>query len=224
MFNIKKRLGFGNYISWLRPAILGANDGVISIASMLVIMIVGEVSADLIFLAGMATLVAGSMAMATGEYVSVSSQSDAVESENITNNLKDNYADEYTKLVDFYVERGLKENTASEVATKLIEHKNHEVHIKDPRKIEVTFIKPLQAAITSATSYILGGTMPLLMAIIMPHKFLLPVVIASSLFTLGGLGALGAKIGNVRIVKPIIRIIILGTISLSISIIVGLSF
>lgn len=223
MFNIKEKLKYSNFVKCIRPAILGANDGVISISSMLVIMIVGEISTDFILLAGMATLVAGSMAMATGEYVSVSSQSDAVESQSIRSNLKNNYIDEYTKLVKFYISSGLEKHTASEVATKLIEHNKLEIH-KDTSKLEVVLINPLQAAITSAISYIVGGTIPLLMAIIIPHEFLLSVVITSSLITLGSLGALGAKIGKVRIFKPIMRIIILGTISLSISVIVGLSF
>lgn len=215
MLNIKN-------INWLRPAILGANDGIISIASMLVIMIVSEVSTDLMFLAGMATLVAGSMAMATGEYVSVSSHSDALESESITSKLKN--TDEHAELANFYITRGLKENTANEIATKLIEYNKLEDNINYKDKTEIILIKPIQAAITSATSYVSGGMIPLLMAVITSHKYLLPVVIISSLFTLGSLGALGAKIGKVKIFKPIIRIVILGTTSLAVSIIVGLLF
>ena len=174
---IKKELDFGNHISWLRPAVLGANDGVISIASMMVSMIVGHAALKVVTLAGVAALVAGSMAMATGEYVSVSSQSDALEA--LTN--------------------------------------------KEPG-IEMIFIKPFQAAIVSAASFIAGGIIPLLVTITAPNNFLLPVVIILSLSTLAILGALGAKIGKVKIFRPTIRILLLGVISLTISTMVGLLF
>jgi vacuolar iron transporter family protein len=166
------------------------------------------------------------MAMATGEYVSVSSQYDAIESEFITSNFKNNHIDEHAKLVDFYLSRGLEKCIASEVSSKLIAYKKLESQSseKDISTFQGLLIKPLQAAMTSAASYIAGGTIPLFIAMIIPHKFLLPALIISSLFILGSLGALGAKIGKVRIFKPIIRIISLGSISLSISIIVGLLF
>jgi vacuolar iron transporter family protein len=185
---------FVNYISWLRPAVLGANDGILSIASMMVGMIVGHASLEVIPLSGIAALVAGATAMATGEYVSVSSQYDATEASLVRKQ------------------------------KKLIEYNSLDSHENKAPDLEITFIKPLQAALVSAASFMAGGMIPLLIVIASPNKFLLATVIISSLSTLAFLGELGAKIGKVKILRPTLRILLLGVISLSISTIVGLLF
>jgi VIT1/CCC1 family predicted Fe2+/Mn2+ transporter len=222
----KDKLYFINCISWLRPAVLGANDGIITIASMMVGMIAGNASLEVIPLSGIVVLVSGATAMATGEYVSVSSQSDATAASFAIKQKESmqNSDAGHKKLAQIYISRGLKPSLAHEVAARLIECDALNAHANKALGIEMTFIKPLQAALVSAASFIAGGTIPLLVVIASPNKFLLFSVIISSLFTLALLGTLSAKIGKVKILKPTIRILILGVISLSISTIVGLLF
>ena len=211
-----------NRLAWLRASVLGANDGILSVASILSGMIAGNATKDTIILSGLAALMAGATAMATGEYVSVSSQYDAEKSD--LEHRKDislhNPNHEIYDLTKLYVEYGLKEELARIVAEKLIHYKADNLGT-GVAMLRSSAANPLQAAFASAASFVIGGVLPLLTTIVVPHSFAITGVVFSSLLSLAVLGALGAIVGNTPILKPTLRIIFWGSVSLSLTAAVG---
>jgi VIT1/CCC1 family predicted Fe2+/Mn2+ transporter len=214
-------------IGWLRAAVLGANDGILSIASILGGMIAGHASSETIFLAGLAALSAGATSMATGEYVSVSSQSDSQEAElerEMIELTQDPEA-EKEELAQIYVNRGLDLELARKVSQQLTAHDALKAHARDELGIsEIILVNPLQAALASAASFVLGGILPLIVVLASPKDHLYLSLIASTLLSLVFLGAIGAKAGGVKILRPILRLLFWGILSLSFTTIVGMIF
>lgn len=216
-----------NRIGWLRAAVLGANDGILSTASIVSGMAAGGASREAILLAGLAGLVAGATSMATGEYVSVSSQADtehadlAREKREQAQNLKF----EHEELAQIYVSRGVELPLARQVADQLMAHDALGAHARDELGIsEINKPKPLQAALASAASFTCGAILPLIVAIISPPAIITWSIIVTTLISLAALGALGAKTGGVKILKPTLRVLLWGAFSLGLTTLVGILF
>lgn len=209
---------------WLRAAVLGANDGIVSTASLIIGVAAAQpVHADII-LAGVAGLVAGAMSMAAGEYVSVSSQSDAerADLDREKQSLNDNYADELKELANIYITRGLDSNLAHVVAEKLMAHDALGAHAKDELGLaERTLARPLQAAIFSAGTFTIGAALPLFVAWNMSGIQLIPSVALSSLVFLATLGALAARAGGAKMFKGAIRVTFWGALAMILTAAVG---
>ena len=210
--------------NWLRAAVLGANDGILSIASILTGVAAGGATRSNIVLAGVAGLIAGATSMATGEYVSVSSQADieaadlAKEGHELTHNA---YFEE-KELAHIYVKRGLDLKLATEVAKQLTAKDALAAHAHDELGIsEFSIARPLQAAVSSAVSFTLGAVLPLIAALLAPHHVVVPVVFVCSLVTLIILGAVSARTGGVSMGKPIVRITLWGVFSMALTTVIG---
>ncbi len=212
---------------WLRAAILGANDGILSTASILGGMAAGGAPHATIVLAGLAGVVAGATSMATGEYVSVTSQAD-IEKADLDREVHElaHYPEhEHQELAQIYVSRGLEPSLAQQVATQLMEHDALGAHARDELGIsKFTTPQPLQAAWASAASFTAGGVLPLLAATITPPHILLWVIIAIALLALTLLGIAGAKLSGVKILGPLIRVVLWGALSLGLTILAGILF
>src|SRR5271166_3957495 len=186
-------------IGWMRAAVLGANDGIISTASLIVGVAAAAATHTEVLIAGVAALVAGAMSMAAGEYVSVSSQSDTEQADlaRERKELSDNREFEINELTEIYVKRGVDKTLARQVAQQLMAKDALMAHARDELGIsEVTAARPIQAALTSAAMFSVGAAMPLLMVVISPASALVPVVSAASLGFLALLEAIGAKAGG----------------------------
>lgn len=202
-------------IGWLRAAVLGANDGILSTAS-----IVGGIAAagaphNIIILTGLAGLVAGATSMATGEYVSVSSQSDIekadIEREKLE--LKTNSVFEQEELAQIYIGRGLDINLARQVAQQMTTHDALAAHARDELGIsDIAVARPFQAAWSSAASFSVGAALPLLTAIIVSQPLAVWAIPIVSLFALGILGAVSARTGGVESTRPTLRVVLWGGI------------
>ena len=207
-------------IGWLRAAVLGANDGIVSTASLIVGVAAAGAKPSDIMIAGTAGLVAGAMSMAAGEYVSVSSQSDT-EQADLTlerRELKDNPAFETAELSEIYVARGLEPALARQVAVQLMAHDALGAHARDELGMsEETKARPIQAAAASATTFSIGAALPLLAVVIASAGSLIVVVSAASLVFLALLGALGAKAGGAGIVRPTLRVTFWGALAMAIT-------
>ncbi len=186
-------------IGWLRAAILGANDGIISTASLIIGVAAAHATQSTIVITGIAGLVAGAMSMAAGEYVSVSAQADT-ENADLTKErleLATDHESELKELTNIYIGRGLQAGLAKQVAEQLTAHDALGAHARDELGIhEITSARPVQAALTSAVTFALGALLPLLVMIISPDAQIISYVAALSLVFLAVLGALGAKIGG----------------------------
>lgn len=196
-------------IGWLRAAVLGANDGIVSTSSLVLGVAAAHAGHGSVLVAGIAGLVAGSMAMATGEYVSVSSQADtekaALNEERVE--LEEDFTGEHRELAAIYVSRGLDPALAREVAQKLMEHDAVGAHARDELGIsEATSPKPLQAAIASACSFAAGAALPLGIMTLTPEPQLIPMVAGGALVSLAFLGGLAAKAGGARILPGVVRV------------------
>jgi len=219
-------------VGWLRAAVLGANDGIVSTASLLIGVASAAASYDDILLAGIAGLVAGAMSMAAGEYVSVSSQADTENADiELEKHHLEHHADfELTELTEIYVERGLDQALAKEVATKLMDHDALGAHLRDELGIhERTNAQPLMAAITSAITFTLGAALPLLVAYIATiYAFLTSQLVQSialsSLVFLALLGVMAAKVGGASALKGALRVLFWGALAMSITALVGKLF
>jgi VIT1/CCC1 family predicted Fe2+/Mn2+ transporter len=212
---------------WLRAVVLGANDGILSTASLLGGMAAGGAPHTAIILAGLAGLVAGATSMATGEYVSVTSQSD-IETADLAREKRELTQDpefEHEELTQIYVARGLDLFLAKLVATQLMKHDALGAHAQDELGIsKTTSPRPVQAAWASAASFTAGSALPLLLAIISPPANLLWIVIATALISLTLLGMMGAKLSGVNILKPALRVLLWGALSLGLTALVGILF
>lgn len=214
-------------IGWLRAAVLGANDGIVSTASLLLGVASANVTHQSILLTGIAGLVAGAMSMATGEYVSVSSQSDtekaALAEEQAE--LDADFQGEFRELTSIYVHRGLDVVLAKQVAEKLMSHDALAAHAREELGIsEITTARPLQAALTSAASFSTGAILPLLVAAIVPAQWAIPAIALSALASLAILGGIAAKAGGAPIGPGIIRITFWSALAMGVSSGVGALF
>lgn len=213
--------------NWLRAAVLGANDGIISISSLAIGVATASTTRDPILLATIAGLVAGALSMAAGEYVSVSSQTD-VETADIAREkkeLEDMPEAELSILAEIYQKRGLKKETALQVAKELTEHDALAAHVRDELGInEISQANPIQAAFASGAAFTAGGILPLLVTLFAPVNSMEYFLYAFTIISLIVLGTVSAKTGGSSIKKAIIRIVIWGTIAMVLSAIVGYLF
>jgi vacuolar iron transporter family protein len=214
-------------IGWLRAAVLGANDGIISTASLIVGVATAATTHNEVLIAGVAGLVAGSMSMAAGEYVSVSSQSDT-EQADLARERKELSADvefEKEELAQIYVKRGLELPLARKVAQQLMAKDALTAHARDELGIsEITTARPVQAALTSAATFSVGAAMPLLMVVLAPVGSLVPIVSAASLGFLALLGAIGAKAGGANILRATARVTFWGALAMALTAGIGKLF
>lgn len=216
-----------NRSNWLRAAVLGANDGIISISSLAIGVATAGTAREPILLATIAGLVAGSLSMAAGEYVSVSSQTDIekadIEREKIELQLMPD--EELKILAEIYEKRGLKKETALQVAKELTEHDALAAHVRDELGItEMSQANPLQAALASGASFTVGGIFPLLVTLLAPMDYMEYSLYIFTIISLITLGAVSARTGGSSISKAVIRIVIWGTIAMGLSSLVGYIF
>ncbi|TPG34780.1 VIT family protein [Flavobacterium pectinovorum] len=216
-----------NRSGWLRAAVLGANDGILSTTSLAIGVAAASVTREPILLAAVAGLVAGALSMAAGEYVSVSSQSD-VETADLKREklaLETLPEEELEELTDIYIQRGLNNQLARQVAIELTAHDALEAHARDELGInEITQANPLTAAFASAISFIFGGLLPLLVAIFAPIKEMVFYQYGFSILFLAFSGVLAAKAGGSKTLKAVFRICIWGTFAMAMSALVGYIF
>ncbi len=213
--------------SWLRAAVLGANDGLISTASLVVGVATARGAQSEILVAGIAGLVAGAMSMAAGEYVSVSSQADSEESDldRERHELAADPIGEHAELAAIYADRGLAPALAAEVATALMAKDPLAAHARDELGItEFSRARPLQAALASAASFAIGALLPLLLVIFSPHGILAPMVVGSSLLLLAILGGLAAHIGGAPLPRGVARVTFWGAIAMGVTAAIGALF
>jgi vacuolar iron transporter family protein len=213
--------------SWLRAAVLGADDGVLSTASLIIGVASAQASRSEVLIAGIAGLMAGAMAMAAGEYVSVSSQADTEKADlDIERKgLEIDDAGERAELAEIYVKRGLEEELAGKVANQLMAFDALGAHARDELGITETLrARPLQAALASATSFSVGGVMPLFTAVTSPRPLVAPLVAAASLLFLTVLGALAARAGGASVVKGAARVLLWGSLAMALTASVGALF
>ena len=207
-------------IGWLRAAVLGANDGIISTASLILGVASAAASRNDVLLTGVAGLVAGAMSMAAGEYVSVSSQSDT-ENADIAlerRELSDNPQFEKEELAQIYVARGVEAGLARQVAQQLMTRDALSAHARDELGIsEITAARPVQAALASAATFSIGAAAPLGLVLVSPANWLLSVVSIGSLGFLAALGMIGAKAGGADILKPTIRVTFWGAFAMALT-------
>ncbi|KRD61331.1 hypothetical protein ASE40_07280 [Flavobacterium sp. Root935] len=216
-----------NRSGWLRAAVLGANDGILSTTSLAIGVAAASVTREPILLAATAGLVAGALSMAAGEYVSVSSQAD-VESADLKREkaeLENMPELELEELTHIYIQRGLNKELAKQVAHELTAHNALETHARDELGInEITQANPLMAAFASAVSFIIGGILPLVVAILAPIKQMVFYQYGFSILFLALSGILAAKAGGSNILKAVMRICIWGTFAMAASALVGYIF
>lgn len=213
--------------NWLRAAVLGANDGIISISSLAIGIATASSTREPIILATVAGLVAGALSMAAGEYVSVSSQTD-IEKADIERESKELEEDpelELNLLAQIYEKRGLKKETAIMVATELTEVDALGAHMRDELGInEISQANPLQAALASGAAFTIGGVLPLLVTLFSPVENMEYYLYVFTIFFLVLLGIISARTGGANITKAIIRITIWGTLAMGLSAMVGYLF
>lgn len=210
--------------NWLRAAVLGANDGIISVASLAVSVASAKASASGVVLATLGGLVAGALSMAAGEYVSVSSQKD-IEQADIERERKELENDPDTELqilTHIYQQRGLKPETAARVAQELTARSAIEAHLRDELCItELTTVRPLQAAFASGAAFCAGGVLPLLVVLLCPPAQVSLTLYIVSILCLMLLGAVSARIGGAPMLKAVVRVTVWGTIAMAISAVIG---
>jgi VIT1/CCC1 family predicted Fe2+/Mn2+ transporter len=214
-------------IGWLRAAVLGANDGIVSTASLVIGVAAANATHGNILVSGVAGLVAGAMAMAAGEYVSVSSQADTEQADlaRERKELKDNVEHEQDELASIYMERGLDSSLAKQVALQLMAHDSLSAHARDELGIsDGLTARPVQAAFASAGTFAVGAAMPLLTVLIVPESILVPAVFGVSLAFLAGLGALAANAGGAPMLKAAGRVTFWGALAMGITAGVGALF
>jgi VIT1/CCC1 family predicted Fe2+/Mn2+ transporter len=214
-------------ISWLRAAVLGANDGVISTASLILGVAAAHASHGAIITAGVASLVAGAMSMAAGEFVSVSSQADmekaATDLERTE--LETDSIGEHKELANIYVKRGLTPELAKDVALQLMAHDALDAHLRDELGISETLkARPLQAALTSAVTYASGAALPLLSVVVAPQPWLIAVVSTVSLVMLTTLGGVAARAGGAGVVAGAWRVLLWGAFAMAVTAGIGALF
>lgn len=214
-------------IGWLRAAVLGANDGIVSTASLIVGVAAASAPTSNILIAGVAGLVAGAMSMAAGEYVSVSSQSDTEQADlaRERTELAGQPEFERQELAQIYIDRGVAAELALQVADQLMAKDAVGAHARDELGIsEVTTARPVQAALTSAATFAVGAAMPLAMVFFMPRSFLVAGVSIASLVFLALLGAIGAQAGGANVFRATLRVTFWGALAMALTAGIGAIF
>ena len=218
---------FIHRIGWLRAAVLGANDGIVSTASLLVGVASASADRSAILIAGVAGLVAGAMSMAAGEYVSVSSQADTerADLDKERQALEESPDAELQELAQIYVERGVDGALAREVAGQLMAHDGLATHARDELGIsETVATRPIQAALTSAATFSVGAALPLTAVAVVPTSGAIPVVSVTSLVSLGLLGAVSARAGGADVVRAATRVVVWGALAMAVTAGIGAAF
>ncbi len=214
-------------IGWLRAAVLGANDGIVSTASLIIGVAASSASRSEVLVAGMAGLVAGAMSMAAGEYVSVSSQADteAADIGRERTELRDDPERELEELSLVYEARGLDPDLARQVAEGLTAHDALAAHARDELGISDTMTaRPVQAAFTSAATFAAGAALPLLAAALATGAVQIAVVAVTALLFLAALGAVGAKAGGAPVVAAAVRVTFWGALAMAVTAVIGTAF
>ena len=214
-------------IGWLRAAVLGANDGIVSTASLVLGVAAAHATHSSIMVAGVAGLVAGAMSMAAGEYVSVHSQADT-ENADIERERKEIETDnegEHKELAAIYVGRGLNPALAKQVAEQLMAHDDLGAHVRDELGItQALSARPMQAALASAASFAIGAALPLLVTLLAPTTSLIPLVTVTSLVFLALLGGVAARAGGAPLMKGVMRVTFWGVLAMGLTAGVGALF
>lgn len=214
-------------IGWLRAAVLGANDGIVSTASLVLGVAAAQATHSSIVIAGVASLVAGAMSMAAGEYVSVQSQADSEQAAlNLERaELESDPPGELRELTAVYVSRGLEPDLAKQVADQLMAHDALGAHARDELGISETFsARPIQAALTSAASFAVGAALPLLVVAFFSTSSLVLAVSVTSLAFLAVLGGLSARVGGARVMPGVVRVTFWGAMAMGLTAGVGALF
>jgi len=214
-------------LGWLRAAVLGANDGLLSTASLIVGVASAAGGRAGVLVAGGAGLVAGALSMAAGEYVSVSSQADLEQADLAREaaELEANPVAERQELIGIYRKRGVSAPTAEAVAAELMDHDALDAHARDELGLsEGSLARPAQAAIASAAAFAAGAAVPLATAILVPAEAIAPAVLVLSVFVLGMLGAVGARTGGAPMGKAVVRVTLLGALAMAVTIGLGWLF
>lgn len=214
-------------VGWLRAAVLGANDGIVSTASLVLGVAAAGADAEAILVAGIAGLVAGAMSMAAGEYVSVSSQADTERADlaREKSELATNPSSEHAELAAIYVQRGLDPALADQVATQLMDHDALGAHARDELGIsDAVTARPVQAAFASAATFAVGAAMPLLIVLLFPASFLFGAVSIGSLVFLALLGTSGARAGGAPMAAAAARVTFWGALAMALTAGVGALF
>ena len=215
------------HIGWLRAAVLGANDGIVSTASLVIGVAAAGATPASILIAGIAGLVAGAMSMAAGEYVSVSSQSDTehADLERERRELATDLPHEREELTQIYVRRGLDRALAQQVSDQLMAHDALGAHARDELGIsEVMTARPVQAALASAATFAVGAALPMLVVLLAPVETLVYTVSITSLVFLAGLGMLAARAGGAPMVKAALRVTFWGALAMLLTALIGKLF
>lgn len=218
---------FVDRVGWLRAAVLGANDGILSVASLITGVAAAQADRHAVLVAGVAGWLAGAMSMAAGEYVSVSSQADSEKADlaRERHELHTMPEAELHELAGIYVKRGLEPALAQQVAMQLTDKDALEAHARDELGIsEATQARPVQAAVASAASFSVGSAMPLLVVLLAPGPWLVPAVIAASLLFLALLGAIGARTGGADAWRATARVLVWGAAAMLVTAAVGRLF
>jgi VIT1/CCC1 family predicted Fe2+/Mn2+ transporter len=214
-------------IGWIRAVVLGANDGIVSTASLIIGVAASQAAGDNLFTVGMAGLVAGAMSMAAGEYVSVSSQTD-IEKAELTlekSHIQKNWVLEVEELASIYQKRGVEPQLAKQVAEQLMEKDAIGSHARDELGMtDLSQGNPLQAAIYSAVSFSAGASLPVLMVLLVSQVALIPAVICISLLSLVVLGSISAQVGGASKTKGALRVLFWGSLAMAVSMGVGSLF
>jgi len=215
------------HVGWLRAAVMGANDGIVSTASLIVGVAAAGASTEIIFMTGVAGLVAGAMSMAAGEYVSVSSQADTekadIERERVE--LATDPLHEYEELTAIYIHRGLDKSLAQQVAKQLTDKDALVAHTRDELGISEEFTaRPVQAALSSAITFTVGALLPLMVVLLVSSNQLILSVSISALIALAILGALSSMIGGAPVAKAVSRVVFWGALAMGLTALVGRLF
>lgn len=217
---IPPELHRSQHIGWLRAAVLGANDGIVSTASLILGVAAANVSDENILLTGVAGLVAGAMSMAAGEYVSVSSQADTEKADLARERFEiaTNSEFEHAELAQIYVGRGLDVHLAKQVAQQLMAHDALGSHARDELGINDSFTaRPIQAALASAAAFAVGAVLPLILVVVVPPRLLIGSVSLGSLFFLAVLGIIAAKIGGANALRGASRVCFWGALAMALT-------
>jgi len=218
---------FINRSNWLRAAVLGANDGILSTASVAIGVAAASDTNEAVVLASLAALVAGALSMAAGEYISVSSQVDIEQADlaREQKELEETPEEELLELANIYVQRGVNKETALKVAQQLTAHNALEAHARDELGInEITQANPFQAAFASGAAFTFGGLLPLLVSILTPISSMVVTQYVFAILFLALLGAIAANVGGSLLWKAIVRITFWGTIAMGLTALVGYLF
>jgi VIT1/CCC1 family predicted Fe2+/Mn2+ transporter len=219
-----KALHYTHNSGWLRAAVLGANDGIVSVASLLIGMSAAGSTLSTIFLAGTAGLVAGALSMAAGEFVSVSSQADTERADlrREKEELENHYEHEVHELAEMYAERGVEPELARKVAEQLMAHDALGTHAREELGItDALTARPLQAAFSSALAFVLGAGIPVIASLVIVEGYRTKGIMLVSLICLAILGAASAKIGGAGMLRAVLRVTFWGALAMGLTALVG---